>query len=117
MLTRRALLKRTRLKHRYRGRRQNQTDQDYLDWIKLQACVATVGEHGGKTDPHHTGIRGMGQTADDNTAIPLCRNHHDRRMPYSPHTLQKQFYDFHDLDLEKILDRLRREYKEKQVAA
>jgi hypothetical protein len=27
-------------------------------------------------DAHHAGARGLGQRADDRTAIPLCRRHH-----------------------------------------
>ena len=55
----------------YRSRR-------YLDWVKQQPCVMCGAL---SDDPHHlVGVghmSGMGMTAPDTMAMPVCRQHHD----------------------------------------
>jgi len=50
----------------------------YLDWVKRQPCVMCGAP---ADDPHHIigtgGMSGMGRTAPDSMAIPVCRRHHD----------------------------------------
>lgn len=60
-------------------------DEAYKRWIKsLPCCVCGTWY---KVEAHHTGVRGLSQTADDRSCIPLCRRHHDRRQPHSIHKL------------------------------
>ena len=53
-------------------------NRKYLDWVKRQPCVMC---HAPADDPHHIigvgRMSGMGTTAPDSMAIPLCRHHHD----------------------------------------
>lgn len=50
----------------------------YLDWVKTQPCVICGAP---ADDPHHMiglgGMSGMGMTAPDSLAMPVCRPHHD----------------------------------------
>lgn len=53
--------------------------RQYLDWVKQQRCCNCQAP---ADDPHHIiglgwGLSGMGLTAPDNYAIPLCRPCHD----------------------------------------
>ncbi len=51
----------------------------YLDWVKAQPCVVCGAP---ADDPHHLahvgGMSGMGMTAPDSLAMPVCRPDHDR---------------------------------------
>ena len=60
-------------------------DPRYLSWIRSLPCAACGSVF--NIDAAHTGLRGLGQKADDRSCIPLCRRHHDRRQPYSIHKL------------------------------
>lgn len=46
----------------------------YLAYVRARPCCACGLP--GPSDPHHAGPRGVGQTADDCTAVPLCRPCH-----------------------------------------
>lgn len=50
----------------------------YLDWVKQQPCVMCGAP---ADDPHHIigvgHMSGMGRTAPDSMALPVCRIHHD----------------------------------------
>lgn len=53
--------------------------RQYLDWVKQQRCCNCLAP---ADDPHHIiglgwGLSGMGLTAPDSYAIPLCRPCHD----------------------------------------
>lgn len=86
MLRRAALTRRTPLKRRARlrprrdrpRRRPTPADPEYLARVRTLRCAAPHGPSGchGAIEAHHAGPRGLGQRADDRTAIPLCRYHH-----------------------------------------
>ncbi len=73
----------------------------WLAFIRTLACCvcgATRGIHAA-----HTGPRGLGQKADDCTAIPLCWRHHDRRQALSIHTLGPvRFQEVHRVNIWSI---------------
>ena len=46
----------------------------YLAYVRARPCCSCGLP--GPSDPHHAGPRGVGQTADDCTAVPLCRPCH-----------------------------------------
>ncbi len=53
---------------------------EYIAWIKRRPCAFCAM---GPCDPHHViglgwGLSGMGLTAPDSFAMPLCRYHHDQ---------------------------------------
>jgi hypothetical protein len=52
-------------------------DPKFLAWIKTLPCAVPRCQSR-FVDPHHTGPRGLSQTASDRSAIPLCRAHHDQ---------------------------------------
>lgn len=53
-------------------------DDEYVRWVRSRYCLLTpVGGCDGPVEAHHAGRdRGMGQRADDSTAVPLCHRHH-----------------------------------------
>lgn len=50
-------------------------DRAYLDWLRLQPCVACAFPHG--CDPSHHGRHGLGIKASDHDAVSMCRRCHD----------------------------------------
>ena len=73
------LKRRTPLKpRRSRPRRGPARHPAYLAWVRTLKCAAPQGPHGcrGPIEAHHAGPRGLGQKADDHTAIAMCRYHH-----------------------------------------
>jgi hypothetical protein len=86
MLARRTpLRRRARLRQRRKEPRRAARDRDpaYLDAVGGLPCilhgVEGAGLCSGRVDPDHLGPRGLGVKADDRTAAPLCRRHHDDR--------------------------------------
>lgn len=63
----------------------------YLDWVKQQPCVMCGAP---SDDPHHIisvgGMSGMGMTAPDSMAMPVCRPHHDE-IHRTPELWEKQW--------------------------
>jgi hypothetical protein len=59
-------------------RRPYAPDPAYLAWVRTLRCSAPHGPHGcrGAVQPHHAGARGLGQKADDHSAVALCDFHH-----------------------------------------
>lgn len=49
-------------------------DARYLAWLRTQPCAACAAPP--PSEASHHGPRGMGQKADDDLAIPLCRRCH-----------------------------------------
>lgn len=53
--------------------------ESYLEWIRSQPCEQC--NNGERSDPHHLigvgSMSGVGMTAPDWAAIPLCRSCHD----------------------------------------
>ena len=81
-------------------------DPDYLAFIHQFRCI--VCSRGvpeptlGTVEAHHAGPRGMGQRADDHTAVPLCRGHHVLK-PDAAHELGKKFWEHHGLDRDRVI--------------
>jgi hypothetical protein len=78
-------------------------DPIYLAWLRCQSCIicellGLYPRNFRKCEAHHAGPRGLGQTADDHTAIPLCWKHHDRNSTLSIHTLGVKFWGKFKLD-------------------
>lgn len=48
----------------------------YLAYVRSQPCCSCGAP--GPSDPHHSGLRGVGQKADDYSCVPLCRPCHER---------------------------------------
>jgi hypothetical protein len=107
-------------KRRAKPRRGREADREYLEWILTQPCSVQpckfVHEHlFYKTEAHHAGDHGMGQKANDRTAIPLCNFHH-REGRTSVHVLGKMFWRFHGLDRDKIIMDLNQRYEQERAA-
>jgi hypothetical protein len=89
-------------------------DPEYLAFIRLLPCLIC----GKKAEPHHAGQRGIGQKADDRTAIPLCQKHHRRPglggASDSAHALGKRFWQHHGIDRAEVIQRYNRAYEELQ---
>ncbi|MCL1485144.1 MAG: putative HNHc nuclease [Marinobacter sp.] len=65
-------------------------NRSYLDWVKTQPCVICQRP---ADDPHHiigAGLSGMGMTAPDLLAMPVCREHHNE-IHESPDLWARQF--------------------------
>ncbi|WP_227520420.1 hypothetical protein [Marinobacter sp. LV10R510-11A] len=65
-------------------------NRNYLDWVKTQPCAMCQRP---ADDPHHiigVGLGGMGMTAPDLLAMPLCREHHNE-IHISPELWPQQF--------------------------
>jgi hypothetical protein len=69
--------RRTRLRRRRVARRRSPrvVNDAYLAFIRSLPCAGCGIDW--SADPHHAGKHGVGQTAGDDTAIPLCRRCHD----------------------------------------
>ena len=69
---------RTRLKPRGKTKyARRPRDHAYMAWVKSLPCVGPFPHQcQGPSEAHHAGVRGLGQRAEDSTAIPLCRNAH-----------------------------------------
>lgn len=75
----------------------------YLRFVKRFPCAGC-----GRTwtvDPCHTGPHGIGQKSSDKSAIPLCRNCHDR-FDEDP----RGFAEKHGLDIPAVIERLNRAF-------
>jgi hypothetical protein len=83
-------------------RRNRVNDPQYLKWIRSLVCVIVSRKCRGFVEAHHAGIRGLGQRAEDNTAIPLCVRHH-RLGEDSVHRLGKRFWQRHNLDRDDLI--------------
>ena len=91
-------------------------DKLYVAWVRRQACI--VCELAGiayprtfrRSEAHHAGPRGTGQTADDKTCIPLCWRHHDRMSTVSVHTLGVTFWGRFGLERGEVIAEVRRRY-------
>ena len=79
--------------------------RSWLAFIRsLPCCVCGIGRG---VQAAHTGTRGLSQRADDRTAIPLCVAHHDRRKPYSIHSLgPMKFQARYGIDIRAIVGEL-----------
>lgn len=53
-------------------------DPVYLAFVRTLPCCVDGSPHAGRIDPHHAGEHPAGRKADDDTAIPMCRQHHDQ---------------------------------------
>lgn len=74
-------------------------DPLYLKWIRSLPC--SVPGCRWRAEPHHTGIRGLSQKADDRRAIPLCRAHHEECEQN-----RQKFELTHGIDIEILIARL-----------
>jgi hypothetical protein len=50
-------------------------DPAYLAFVRTLPCAAPVACRR-PSQAHHAGLRGLGQRASDDTAVPLCAQHH-----------------------------------------
>lgn len=82
-------------------RRHRKTDLPYLKWIRSRICAVSR-KCRGCIEAHHAGVRGLGQKAGDQTAIPLCVKHH-RLGDDSFHRLGKHFWAHHRLDRDALI--------------
>src|SRR5438105_3897884 len=85
----------------------------YLRFIRRQPCCVC-----GKTwgvEASHTGVRGLGQKASDESCIPLCHVHHTTGRD-SYHKLGRvKFSEVHNLDIPAIILRLISEASSRNV--
>jgi len=96
-------------------RRQNSIpDEAFKSWVRSQHCIVCellrLPITFGRTECHHAGHRGLGQSADDKTCIPLCWRHHSRNSSVSVHTLGKLFWARFKLDRFAVIAEVRRRY-------
>ncbi len=107
---------------RSKPRRGPLKDPAYLDWIRSRNCaVCMLAGYGMplcvqlpdrmRSEAAHVGVRGLGQKCHDRQTVPLCDAHH-RTGAYAHHVLGKAFWDFYDLDRDKIIAELNRLYEE-----
>jgi hypothetical protein len=96
---RRSRFMRSNRKSKYRRR---ERDVERMRWTKRQPCIVrsmppvhavelggfwdsdhVVTMCSGPVEADHMGERGLGQKADDNTCVPMCRGHHRERTDHS----------------------------------
>jgi len=71
----------------------------HLNWIKVTQPCAWPGCQRRDIDPHHprNGTEdepaGMGITAGDNRAVPICRYHHDACFPFGIHRIGQKAWE------------------------
>jgi hypothetical protein len=76
----------------------------YLAWIRTLPCCVCGSRKA--IEASHTGPHGIAQKSPDNSAIPLCANHH-RTDAYSYHRLgPRKFSEKYRLDIPAIVRRL-----------
>ena len=100
------------------ARSKGKKDPDYLTFIHALNCVACergeiivyVGYRAKPIHAHHAGIRGLGQKAGDDTAIPLCQEHHQTGKD-AVHVMGKRFWQHHGLNKEDLIRRLNELYE------
>ena len=99
------------------ARSKGKKDLEYLMWLHLLSCVACtrgrIVRHqffNFTIEAHHAGARGMSQKADDRTAVPLCKRHHDRGSRESVHALGRGFWAAHGLDKDSLIRELNKAY-------
>lgn len=90
-------------------RKNRRPDKDYLAFIHTQPCICKNSNCSGVIHAHHAGLRGLGQKASDDTALPLCSFHH-LESPLSIHRYGKNFWEFWELDKEVEIARLQALY-------
>lgn len=102
------------------ARSKGKKDRDYLTFIHSLNCVACErGEiivYVGRRAPihaHHAGVRGLGQKAGDDTAIPLCVQHHQTGKD-AVHVIGKRFWQHHGIDKADLIRRLNDLYNQLQ---
>lgn len=79
--------------------------EDHKKWIRTFPCAVCGTTF--RVEAAHTGVRGLSQIADDRTVIPLCFKHHDRRQPYSIHSLGPvKFQEKFGVDIPLLVERL-----------
>lgn len=81
-------------------------DPAYLRWIRTLPCSV---EHcrARRSEAHHAGTRGLGQTAPDRTAIPLCPEHH-----FAYHRVfGKRFWPHFRIDRDALIMKLNEQYE------
>src|SRR5438876_7146610 len=84
-------------------------DPDYIRFVRGQPCC--VCERTWGIEASHTGPRGLGQKASDQSCIPLCWKHH-RTGRDSYHTLGRvRFSQVQGLDISAIILKLRSDYE------
>ena len=83
-------------------------DRAYLTFVRAHTCCACSSWRG--VEAAHTGSRGLGQKADDSSAIPLCQKCH-RTATASYHALGKiRFAERFQLNIPAIVAELLREW-------
>lgn len=86
-------------------RKNRKPNKAYLAWIHTQPCICSSVNCQPGIHAHHAGVRGLGQKAPDETAVPLCGFHH-LISPLSIHRYGKLFWRFWNLDKEAEIARL-----------
>jgi hypothetical protein len=83
-----------------------QRDPKYLAFVRTQPCSVPGCRIMRFVEAHHTGLHGMAQKADDNSAIPLCRRHHAELHCSGV----RSFIWTHKLDIPAIVAQLNEDY-------
>lgn len=87
-------------------------DRKYLAFVRSHSCCACSSWR--QVEAAHTGMRGLGQKADDSTAIPLCLRCH-RTATVSYHALGRiRFAERFQLDIPAIIRELTLEWAGQQ---
>ncbi len=73
-IARKTRVKPTRATPRRSGRVRN---EEFLEVVRTMRCH--VCQRVGPSDPDHMGSRPLGRKADDDTCVPMCRQHHQER--------------------------------------
>lgn len=67
---------------------------------------------GGLTQCAHIGeVRGLGQRCSDRETGPLCGTHHDRGQPEGHHDMGVNFWDYHGIDREELIQSLNKAWE------
>ncbi len=102
-------IKRSALK-RKPARKRAGADPGYLQWLRTRPCLLCPrGMQGGPIEAAHVGVRGLGQKCPDSQAVPLCAAHH-RTGKQAQHLLGRKFWEFHNLDRDAEIGKLRELY-------
>jgi hypothetical protein len=102
-LTRKAPIRRTRMRRRPGSTKYSRRERDFefMGWVKRQPCIVVAiapflfmeaakalgfkkqTPCSGPIEADHMGARGLSHKADDRTCVPLCNGHHRERTDHA----------------------------------
>lgn len=127
----RSPIMRVQIKRKSRKKKQGD-DPKYMAYIRTLPCVVCWkayfesgfqpvtfaaedrGRQTTRTEVAHVGVRGIGQKAFDRFTLPMCSSHH-RTGKFAHHVMGRNFFTYHGLDRDALVNELNRRYDAKET--